>query len=424
MQKLTMRRPTVADLRVELYGHLVGHLAGANWRTFDFLTDRVAFENFELGSTVLSESVPLDVVQNRARAARRRNFFAELLPEGRILTNLANSIRASEYDTITFLAHFGRDVAGAIQIYDPAMPGEPRTPHITQLTAHGVRELLLNTQSTPLGNNPVTGKSSLAGVQDKIVLAFIDNEWHQVHDGYPSTHIVKPESRDHPTVIFDEEYGARIARAVGVSEYSSELQDFGGVTGLVIERYDRSVGAPPDRIHQEDMNQVLGAHGNEKYQELSGKVSLRRIAEVFGKNGDNDSLIRLLKVNTIAVALGNVDLHAKNISILHFPDGSSTMAPAYDMVPLMHQRNDGRMALAINGEYAHWRITAVDIVEEATAWGMRDPVHVVTETLETVAAFIEVEKPDPRAYENLVQDIRTFTRNLLEGKSVMEPEGR
>lgn len=185
------------------------------------------------------------------------------------------------------------------------------------------------------------------------MLAYIDNEWCQVHDGYPSTHIVKPESRDYPTVIFDEEYGARIARAVGVSEYTSELHHFTGVTGLVIERYDRALNAPQGRIHQEDMNQVLGAHGNEKYQEHGGKVSLRRIAEVFRKNG----------------------------------------------------------------EYAHSRITASDIVEEAMAWEMRNPARVVAETLETVAAFIETEEPDPRAYEDLNTEIGTFTRNLLAGKS-------
>lgn len=58
-------------------------------------------------------------------------------------------------------------------------------------------------------------------------------------------------------------------------------------------------------------------------------------------------------------------------------------------------RNDGRMALAINGEYAHSCITASAIVEEATAWEMRNPAPVVTETLETVAVFVETEEPDP-----------------------------
>lgn len=414
----------MADLRVELYGHLIGHLIGKDWRTFDFRTDRAAFEHFELGSTVLSESIPLDAVQNRSRATRRRNFFAEMLPEGRVLTNLANTIRASEHDVINLLAHFGRDVAGAVQVYDPELLGEPRKPHTTKLTVRKVSDLLLNTQKMPLGNRPVTGKSSLAGVQDKIVLANINGAWHQVHDGYPSTHIIKPESRDYPTVIYDEEFGARIARAVGVAEYVTELQNFSGITALVIERYDRLPDMPQGRIHQEDMNQALGAHGNEKYQELGGKVNLRQIAEVFSKNGDNESLTKLLKLNTIAVAVGNLDLHAKNISILHFSDGNSAMAPAYDLVPQKHQPNDGRMALAVNGKYEHSRITADDIAEEAESWGMQNPAIVVTETLERVAAFVDAEEPDPRAYGKLRQEIHTFTRNLIAGRPAAKVKGR
>ncbi|MHB1171745.1 MAG: type II toxin-antitoxin system HipA family toxin [Lacisediminihabitans sp.] len=411
----------MVELRVELYGHLVGHLIGTDWRAFDFRTDRSAFDYFDLGSTVLSESVPLDVVQNRARAARRRNFFSELLPEGRILTNLANSIRVGEHDIIPLLAHYGRDVAGAIQIVDPDVPGEPRTPRTTGLSERGVRDLLLNTQLTPLGNSPVTGKSSLAGMQDKIVLAFIDGGWHQVHDGYPSTHIVKTESRDYPTVIFDEEYGARIARAAQLTGHSTYLHEFSGVPGLVIDRYDRSSDAPQGRIHQEDMSQALGAHGNEKYQEFGGKVSLHRIADLFRKNGDSESLSRLLKLNTVSVAVGNLDLHAKNISILHLPDSSSTLAPAYDIVPMIHQTNDGKMSLAVNGRYRHAEITATDIADEARGWGMRAPENLIAETLEAVAGLVDAEAPHPGAYESLSENIRGFTRNLLAGKPAAGP---
>ncbi|GAB3542827.1 type II toxin-antitoxin system HipA family toxin [Arthrobacter tecti] len=411
----------MGELRVELYGHLVGWLVGTDWRTFDFRTDRSAFDHFELGSTILSESVPLNVTANRGRAARRRNFFSELLPEGRILTNLAASVGAREHDVVTLLAHYGRDVAGAMQIWDPDRPGEPRRPHATALTDEGVRALLLDTLAEPLGNSPLTGKTSLAGVQDKIVLARVDKRWHRVHDGYPSTHIVKPESRDHPTVIFDEEYGARAARSFGLCQTKTWLADFDGLPALVIERYDRAPDAPQGRLHQEDMNQVLGAHANEKYQELGGKVSLRRIAEVFRKNGDDDSLERLLALSVLAVALGNVDMHAKNLSLLHGPTGSSTLAPAYDMVPLRHQRNDGRMALSINGVYQHDSITAADLAAEGSGWRMRRPDLVVNRTLESIEAFAAAEEPDPRAYGRLRLDVLSFTRRLLRGKPAGGP---
>lgn len=102
----------VGDLRVKLYGELVGHLVGPDRRTFDFVTARNAIETFGLGSTILSASVPFDLISNRSPAARRRNFFAELLPEGTALDNLAAEIRVSTDDTIALLAQFGRDVVG------------------------------------------------------------------------------------------------------------------------------------------------------------------------------------------------------------------------------------------------------------------------------------------------------------------------
>ena len=50
------------------------------------------------------------------------------------------------------------------------VPGEPRAPRLDPLDAAGVAALLEHVQDFPLGNKPKGGKSSLAGVQDKIVL--------------------------------------------------------------------------------------------------------------------------------------------------------------------------------------------------------------------------------------------------------------
>jgi hypothetical protein len=108
-----------------------------------------------------------------------------------------------------------------------------------------------------------------------------------------------------------------------------------------------SPDAPQGRIHQEDFNQALGATGNQKYQKYGSKVSLARIARVFTATGDSRSLERLFKLIVVSVAVGNLDMHAKNISLLHRPDGSITLSPAYDVVPQAHQPNDGEVALAV-----------------------------------------------------------------------------
>ncbi len=76
-----------------------------------------------------------------------------------------------EQDVVGLLRAYGRDVAGALQLWDPEAPGEPRQPALEPLTDAGVSEMLRHVQDNPLGNQPVGGKTSLAGVQDKIVLA-------------------------------------------------------------------------------------------------------------------------------------------------------------------------------------------------------------------------------------------------------------
>src|SRR5690606_27837926 len=95
-----------------------------------------------------------------------------------------------------------------------------------------------------------------------------------------------------------------------------------------------------------------------------GKVSLARIARLLEQHTGPESLETLLRMVALAAALGNLDMHAKNISLLHLEDGTVELAPAYDFVPQAHQRNDGEMALAIAGEYRHTEITRAHLIEE------------------------------------------------------------
>lgn len=308
----------MADLVVELYGTRVGVLNGT-WRAFDFLPDPAAVARFGIDSPILSVAIPLTAVTVRSRKARRQNFFRELLPEGRMLARLAQQAGLVDQDVIGLLRSYGRDVAGALQIWDPDVPGEPKQPTLEPLSSAKVADMLAHVQDNPLGNKPAGGKTSLAGVQDKIVLARTESGWNRVIDGWPSTHILKPESRDYPTSIYDEEFGARFARAAGLTSFPTWIEEFAGVPAVVIQRYDRSPDAPQGRIHQEDFNQVLGATGNQKYQKYGGKVSLARIARVFSTVGDRDSLERLFKLVVVSVAVGNLDMHATRASG-HLPD--------------------------------------------------------------------------------------------------------
>lgn len=407
-------------LAVELYGERLGILSGDD-RRFDFAADRAAIDRFGLGSTVLSESVPLNAVTRSGGWQRRQNVFIELLPEGDLRDYLAAEAGVRPWQHLALLSAFGRDVAGAVQLWNLDDPGEPRTPRLRPLDDAGVAEVLRERRAMPLGNVPHAGKSSLVGVQPKAVLAWANGRWNGVEEGYPSTHIFKPVPGGHPTTIFDEEYGSRFARRLGLLEYAVDLDGFAGEPALIVERYDRDPALPDGRVHQEDMNQALGASGNEKYQRFGGKVTLARIARLFASRRDTDSLERLGRLVTLSVAVGNLDAHAKNISMIHRADGSITLAPAYDIVPQAHEANDGELALAINDTYVHAAITTSDITAELESWGLRSADRLVEETLAVVLDTVDTAEPDARAYPGILDDIRGFTRALLDGGPAGRP---
>lgn len=412
----------MAELAVSLYGAPLGRLVG-DWRTFDFRADTAAVTRFGLDSSLLSVAIPLAPVPTRAGKAARQAFFAELLPEGRMLTRLAREARVSEHDVIGMLSRHGRDIAGALEIWDPTAPGEPRTPTTESLTDDGVAHLLRTVQENPLGNRPVGGKTSLAGVQDKLVLARIGERWHRVLDGYPSTHILKPLDADSPTGIYDEEFGARLARGLGLASHTTTIQTFAGEPALVVERYDRDPEAPDRRVHQEDLSQALGLRGDQKYQRHGGRATLARLARVVRAHAGTPGLVGLLRHVTLAVALGNLDLHTKNLSLLHPLDGPITLAPAYDVVPMAHRPNDGELALAVNETYRHAAVTASDVIAEGAAWGLGEAESVVTETLDRIRALVEAEAPHARAHPGLTEDIGTFVDRLLRGDAAGQPGG-
>lgn len=396
-------------LAVELHGTIVGSLVG-DARSFDFVPSAEGIEQFGANSSVLSVAIPLLPRTRRDHAGRRRNWFAELLPEGLQYDHMLKQGQLRPGDTLGFLARYGRDVAGAVQVWDSDDPTEPRAPSMRPVTRAEVRGLLEDPIGSPLANAPGSGKSSLGGVQPKVVLTRTRDGWAQALGGYPTTHILKPQlTGNNASVIFDEEYGSRIARRLGLGDFETHVEDFDGLAALVIERYDR-VGE--QRVHQEDFNQALGASGNEKYQESRGVVSLLRVVDTLKRHCPPDDLVRFAQMVTMAVAIGNLDMHTKNIGLLHPADGSVHLTPAYDVVPQAHLDNDGRLALAVNGKYRHAEITADDLLNDFTAWGLRRAASVIGDTLDSLEQVVNDEAPLEKAFPALQEQILAFIGTL------------
>ena len=322
------------------------------------------------------------------------------------------------------LRRYGKDIAGALIIHDPEDPVYPVESEAELVDGKEIRYLLEHMPQQALANSPDSGKTSLGGVQGKILLAKKGASWYRVHNGYPSTHILKPVTSEYPTLIYDEAFCMQMAYASGLTRHPVWIENFDGADALVIERYDRNLEAEGDRIHQEDFNQALGAHGSEKYQEYGGKVSARRISQILARFGSEEDILKFASQLVFAVAIGNLDMHAKNVSILHFPDETIALAPAYDQVPLRHQTTDGRMAFAMNGKYRHSNISLTDIVSELSSWrcgsfsNEMKTTTFINKCLETYQHALNNTLPNDKAYPNMKEDISSFITNLLSGKAV------
>lgn len=396
-------------LAVELYGSVIGMLEGEA-KDFDFTPNEEGIDRFGANSLVLSVAVPLSPLLRRDHAARRRNWFGELLPEGDQYDYMIAQSSLRRDDTPSFLAHYGRDVAGALQLWDADNPHEPTTPSLRELNPEQVRAVLQDPIGSPLANEPGAGKSSLGGVQPKIVLVQTESGWAQALGGHPTTHILKPQlAGNRATVIFDEEYGSRIARRMGLAEFGTSVQDFAGLPALVIERYDRVDGL---RVHQEDFNQALGARGNEKYQEMGGVVSLKRVAHILQRQALHSDLQLLARMVVLAVGIGNLDMHTKNISLLHSADGRVSLAPAYDVVPQLHMPNDGKLALAVNKRYRHDELTRGDLLSELASWGLKGAAELIDRFLGELEQVVNEEIPLEGAYPHLQSSILGFLKAL------------
>lgn len=401
------------ELAVELYGTRVGTVTGAHWRTADITFSTDALARWGVNSPVLSVAAPLSLRPRRGHAERRRNVLSELLPEGPMRERLARMAGVATTDAAGLLTRFGRDVAGAVAVFDPRSPWEPPTPGLEPLADADIAELI---NELALGNHPFAGKTSLAGVQPKLVLTRHETgAWYQPVGGAASSHIVKPALPGHEAELAEEEYGHRLAVRMGLASTDVHRERLGGRECLVIERYDRAGPNGTERVHQEDFNQALALRGDEKYQEIGGRARLARVAEVLRAHTDG-GVTRLAVHMVTAVATGNLDLHAKNLALLHFPEGTTATAPAYDMVPMAHRVGvDGRLAMAVSDEYRLAAVTRTHLEREVRSWG-GDPGQVGA-TLERLRDVVETQSV-PSGGEPVQPMVLTAVTRLLGGEPI------
>lgn len=369
-------------LEVRLHGHLVGHISelpdgGSEFRFADSYKELVP-------RPVLGQRLEDDL--EKVWGSRKRqglpDFFANLVPEGRLREVIEETTEVERGDDLALLSFVGEDLPGAVVVRAVVEQGSlpleaPSPPH----TPDAPDEL----------DEPETAlRFSVAGVQlkfsmlreaEKLVLParHRGGEW-----------LVKLDSLRFPALPENELSMLAWAHEAGFDVPEHHLHPVAEIEGfprrlapeatrvLAIRRYDRG---PAGRVHQEDFAQAVGLPASKKYDQITYEA----MALLIRRFVDEDAVDELIRRLALVIACGNDDAHLKNWSLL-YPDGiRAVWSPLYDQVATVAWPGQGRqLALNLAGVKEFHRIdrAAFERFAERAELEPRRVLEQVNETLD------------------------------------------
>jgi serine/threonine-protein kinase HipA len=297
-----------------------------------------------------------------AQGATVKNFFSNLLPEGKPLEALSHAHQVSQYDVFGILRKVGRDCAGALVITDEDTP--PPTANVfneddyESVTHEDLQQRITESraQDVPLMFWRGKRRMSLPGVQNKLgVYMDASGGLWLPKDGAPTSHILKVGNDRHPNMVANEYFCMQLAKAIGLTVPDVQYLELPEPV-LLVQRYDRQWTADGGliRIHQIDGCQALNLPPEQKYEEphyatappgatFAQLTQLSRLCNVPAS-----AQVRMLQWLLFNTLIGNSDAHAKNLSFLVDAKGMR-VAPLYDLVcGSVYGYND--MAQSVGGE--------------------------------------------------------------------------
>ncbi len=265
---------------------------------------------------------------------KTKSFFANLLPESAVRDLVARLLGVSEKNDFMLLKHLGGECAGAISILPESMLPESCAQYkYRSLSKEQLADLIKNIPKRPLLAGEEGIRISLAGAQDKLPLFYKDLKFYIPLNGAPSNCILKPGISNFPSSIENECFCMLLAGSLDLNVPLVKIVEEKNQKVLFVERYDRIFNKGVlTRLHQEDFCQAMGYSHELKYQ-ADGGPDLKECFDLLRQYSVNPikDIQQLLKWVFFNYFIGNMDAHAKNLSLLYHSK-QNRLAPFYDML--------------------------------------------------------------------------------------------
>jgi serine/threonine-protein kinase HipA len=302
----------------------------------------------EKGSYPLSVSLPLKLEPFENNAPR--SFFSNLLPEAEIKEAISKNLGISRGNDYDLLKAIGGECAGAVSVLPSGKLPEEKSGY-RELDKNLLHKTILELPGKPFLAGDRGIRLSLAGAQNKLPV-YIESDRIFIPTGNsPSSHIIKPAIQRLTETVENEAFCMMLASSMGLN--TPEVNIHQGIDRLfIVQRYDRETeGDHIVRLHQEDFCQALSVLPDRKYEAEGGpslplcfslikRISIRPAADQK----------RLLSWVIFNLLIGNMDAHAKNLSILYSKKGP-VLAPFYDLISTtVYPDLYAKLAMKIGGE--------------------------------------------------------------------------
>jgi|JI10StandDraft_1071094.scaffolds.fasta_scaffold83440_2 serine/threonine-protein kinase HipA len=354
-------------------------------------------------ATPLSISMPLSVREHQGRVVLA--WMSNLLPDNeRVLQRWGQEFHVSASSPFRLLEHVGGDVAGAARLLRPEADEDDGS--VEWLSDQDVAAVLAELALDPTAWTPrhALGHFSLAGAQAKTALRWDGKRWGRPTGSQATTHILKPSASALEHQALNEHLCLAAARLAGLTAAVTRVQNFGGTTAIVVQRYDRVArDGHVLRVHQEDFCQALGIMPAKKYQhddgpsvaDISGLI--RRVTTAAQTELQVERFVSALAFSWV---IAGTDAHAKNYSLL-LSGPQVRLAPIYDVhsvLPYLAGEVRGlepgqvsvhraQLAMRIGSKYG------INDVERQDWHQLADEVGMERETVLTIVSDLAAQVP-------------------------------